>query len=197
MNTIAYKVNVDDVVERLRALYERKALDRIFAVFEVPSVTLAEFGKEHAEGFCAYPDPRERIAFWDDLLKERMAMEDDSMPSAYPSEFDQGLYAGLLGGGVLHIHGNGRHLLKTACSLKGLKAIYLGNDRGFPLAFEVLDELRGQTGDMPLVALIGFADFKKRLDTHKLGGGVLYFVSEAPDIKTVNKCMEKVRAYRV
>ena len=362
MNIIDYKVNVDEVIERLRSLYERQARDSIFAVFEVPSVTLADFRKKNPEGFCNYPNPHERIGFWNDLLKERMTMEDDSVPSAYLSEFDQGLYGGLLGGnvqfmshhdngwissmispllhdwtefeslrfdashpwfhryirqlnifveasigkfgishfilidglnfvfellgatatymslldspkmvqkaidfgfdlnltvqntffdnvpglkggtysnmaqwipgriisesidpfhmtsvddfekwgrepverildnfdgGVLHIHGNGRHLLEVACTIRGLKAIYMGDDKGFPPAFELLDELRPRAGDMPLVVQADFAAFWKKLNEHRLHGGVLYQVKDAPDIDTVNRCMKQVRAYRV
>jgi hypothetical protein len=362
MNIIDYKVNVDEVIERLRSLYERQARDSIFAVFEVPSVTLADFRKKNPEGFCNYPNPHERIGFWNDLLKERMTMEDDSVPSAYLSEFDQGLYGGLLGGnvqfmshhdngwissmispllhdwtefeslrfdashpwfhryirqlnifveasigkfgishfilidglnfvfellgatatymslldspkmvqkaidfgfdlnltvqntffdnvpglkggtysnmvqwipgrvvsesidpfhmtsvddfekwgrepvermldnfdgGVLHIHGNGRHLLEVACTIRGLKAIYMGDDKGFPPAFELLDELRPRAGDMPLVVQVDFTAFWKKLNEHRLHGGVLYQVKGAPDIDTVNRCMKQVRAYRV
>ncbi len=361
LNTIAYKINIGQVTKRLRSLYERQAEDGIFAVFEVPSPTLAEFGKKYPEGFCDPPDPCERIAFWDSMLKERMTIEDDSLPSAYLSELDQGLYGALLGGdiqfmahpdngwissmvlpllhdwsefdslrfdvshpwfrrymrqlkifiegsigkfgvshlilinhlnlafelvgatttymsmienpamlqktitlafdlnmlvqsyffekvpmvnggtcsnmvqwipgkivsesvdpfhmtsaddfekwgreplekmfeqfdgGVIHIHGNGRHLLEAACTLKGLKAIYMGDDKGFPPAFEVLDKLRSHAGDMPLVIKVDFTAFWKSLNEHRLHGGVLYQVTDAPDIDTVNKCMGEVRTYR-
>jgi hypothetical protein len=100
MNPLAYRLDFAAVSERLRSLYERRAQDRIFAVFEVPSVTLAEFRAQYAEGFCNYPDPSVRVHFWDELLRERAAVEDDSVPSAYLSEFDQGLYGGLVGGDV-------------------------------------------------------------------------------------------------
>ncbi|OIN95620.1 hypothetical protein AUJ66_08860 [Candidatus Desantisbacteria bacterium CG1_02_38_46] len=95
MNTTAYKCNADTVIERLRLLYERQAQDQIFAAFEIPGITLSEFQKQHSEGLCDYPDPCVRIDFWDKLLKEKTSIEDDSIPSAYLSEFDQGLYAGL------------------------------------------------------------------------------------------------------
>ena len=84
-----------------------------------------------------------------------------------------------LGGGVLHIHGNGRHLLEAVSSLKGLKAIFLGDDRGFPTAFEVLPQLRGRTGDVPLVVQVDFGRFADALKTHALSGGVFYKVSGA------------------
>jgi hypothetical protein len=362
MQSIAYKPNALEVMQRLQTLWDRHSVDRIFATFAVPSKTLNDFRKNHAEGYCDYPYPTERLVFWDHLLKERMYLEDDSIPSAYLSEFDQGLYGGLLGGdvqfllqhdngwissmvspllknwkefeslkidtkhpwfdiylkqlqifiegskknfsishfilinhlnlafelvgatetylamierpeiinkvidlahqlnmwvqstffqyvpllrsgtcsnmvqwipgkiisesldpfhmtsvddfekwgrapvqrmfdqfdgGVLHIHGNGRHLLEAACSLKGLKAIFLGDDKGFPLAFDILSELRKRTDTLPLVVQVDFPAFIEHLEKHTLCGGVLYQVKDAPDIKSSNRCMEKVRAYRI
>ena len=362
MDTLAYKPNLDDVLARLRSLYQRQAQDRIFAKLEVPCAALDQFQREYAEGYCDYPDPAARIEFWDRLLRERAAVEDDSVPLAYLSELDQGLYGGLLGGdvqfmahpengwissmvapllddwsqfdqlrfdrshpwferylrqlatfiegaagkfaishfilidglnfvfelvgatktylslderpelvrraidfafelnvaiqetffervprvrggtasnmvqwvpgrivsesvdpfhmtsvdyferwgrepverilgrfdgGVLHIHGNGRHLLEAVSTVKGLKAIFLGDDKGFPQAFEVLDELAARTGDVPLVVQVDFQRFAEQLEAHRLPGGVLYKVSGAPDIETANRCMERVRAYRV
>ena len=362
MDTLAYKPDLDEVLDRLSRLYERQAQDRIFAAFDVPGRALRAFQEEHTEGFCDYPDPDSRIAFWDQLLGERSALEDDAVPSAYFSEFDQGLYGGLMGGevqfmchpdngwissmvapllrdwtefdalhfdpshpwfqrylrqlrifaegsrgkfglshfilidslnfafelvgatrtyaslldcpelvrrtidfafdlnlevqqtffahapllrggtcsnmvqwvpgkivsesldpfhmtsvdyfeawgrepaerifarfdgGVLHLHGNGRHLLKAASSLSGLKAIYLADDRGFPLAVDILDQAKERAGDLPLVVRVEFGDFAARLQRHQLVGGVFYQVRGAPDVATANQCAEQVRAYRV
>ncbi len=362
MSTLAYKPNADEVLPRLRLLYERRAPDRILAAMELPSPALADFGRQYAAAFCDYPEPTARIAFWDRLLSERAAIEDDSIPTAHLSEFDQGLYGGLLGGevqfmahpengwissmvmpllddwsqfdalrfdlshpwferyvdylrifvaggkgkfgishlilidglnfvfelvgatrtylsldehpemvrraidfafdlnvqiqstffeavaalqggtcssmvqwipgrivsesvdpfhmtsvdyfeqwgrepvqrifdrfdgGVLHIHGNGRHLLEAVCSLRELKAIFMGDDRGFPPAFEILDSLRIRAGNVPLVVRAEFADFVEKLDRHQLAGGVFYQVRGVPDMDTANRCMEKVRSYRV
>ena len=62
---------------------------------------MKDFQKQYAGGFSTeYPDPEERIRFWDRHLSERRSIEDDSIPAAYPSEFDQGLYGGILGGDV-------------------------------------------------------------------------------------------------
>lgn len=362
MESLAYKPNLDDVLQRLRLLHERRAQDRVFAKLDVPSTALDEFRRQYAEGYCDYPDPSARIEFWDRLLSERAALEDDSVPAAYLSEMDQGLYGGLLGGnvqfmahpdngwissmvaplledwsqldslrfdrshpwferylrqlstfvegaagkfavshfilidglnfvfelvgatntylalderpemvrraidfafelnvavqetffdragslcggtasnmvqwvpgrivsesvdpfhmtsvdyferwgrepverilgrfdgGVLHIHGNGRHLLEAVSTIKGLKAIFLGDDKGFPSAFDVLDELQARTGDVPLVVQVDFNRFAEKLDTHQLPGGVLYKVSDVPDAHTANRCMDKVRTYRM
>jgi len=362
MPTLAYRPNLADILERLRALHERHAMDRIFAEMDVPSLTLERFQQEYAEGFCDYPDPVARIEFWDSLFKERAALDDDSIPRAYLSEMDQGLYGGLLGGnvqfmahpengwissmvapllrdwsefdslrfdpahpwfqryvqqmkafvegsrgkfgishfilidglnfvfelvgatntylsllerpdmvrraielafelnlavqkaffehvpgieggtfsnmvqwvpgkivsesvdpfhmtsvdyfetwgrepverifrafdgGVLHIHGNGRHLLEAVSTVVGLKAIFLGDDKGFPAAFDVLANLRQRTGHVPLVVMADFERFMRRLGRRELPGGVFYKLVNVPDVATANRAMEKVRAYRV
>jgi hypothetical protein len=357
---LAYKPTLDEVLPRLRALYERRAGDRVFAVMEIPCPTLGDFRAKHPAGYCGQPSAAERIEFWDRLLRERAAVEDDSVPSVYLSEMDQGLYGSLLGGeiqfmahpetgwissmvapllkdwseldrlrfdpghprfrwyldqldtfvrgaagkfgvshfilidglnfafelvgatrtylglyeqpeqvrraielafamnvavheaffqhvsplaggtasnmvqwvpgrvvsesvdpfhmtsvdcletwgrepverifdrfdgGVLHVHGNGRHLLPTVAGFRGLKAIFLGDDRGFPKAFDVLADLRRQVGDVPLVVEVDFDRFADGLN-RRLPGGVLYRVSGVADADTANRCMEKVRDYR-
>lgn len=359
---LAYKPNAEEVLSRLGLLYRRRAPDRIFAAMDVPAPALARFEQEYAAGYCDYPELSARVDFWDRLLSQRRGIEDDSIPSAYLSELDQGLYGGLLGGevqfmahpetgwissmvapllddlsqfdrlrfdpsgpwfrrylaqleafreaaggrfgvshfilidglnfvfelvgatatylslferpemvrraialafdlnlkvqntffdlvprleggtcsnmvqwipgrvvsesvdpfhmtsvdcfeqwgrepverilgrfdgGVLHLHGNGRHLLEAVCTVKGLKAILLGDDRGFPPAVEVLDDLRARAGQMPLVVRVGFADFVEKLDRHDLAGGVFYQVQNVPNVDAANRCMEKVRGYRV
>jgi len=361
MDTLAHKPNLDEVLLRLRSLYAREARDRIFAAVEVPSPALEQFGREYSDGFCDYPDLSARIGFWDRLLGERAAVEDDSVPSVYLTEMDQGLYGGLVGGdvqfmahsengwissmvaplfddwsqfdslrfdpshpwferyvaqldtftrraagrfgvshfilidglnfafelvgatktylsldecpemirrvidfafelnlavqttffdhagtlaggtasnmaqwvpgrivsesvdpfhmtsvdyfetwgrepverilgrfdgGVFHIHGNGRHLLEAVSSVRGLKAILLGDDKGFPQAFDVLDELQARTADVPLVVQVDFDRFVQRLDQRRLPGGVFYKVSGADSADTANRLMEKVRDYR-
>lgn len=362
MDTLGYKRNLGDAVKRLRQLHARQGMDRVFASFAVPSPALEAFGRQYAHGFCEYPDPAERIAFWDRLLAERADLEDDSVPCAYLSEMDQGLYGGLLGGnvqfmahpesgwissmvapllgnwseldrlrldrshpwferylrqlgafvrgaagkfavshfilidglnfafelvgatntylslserpemvrraidlafqinvavqeaffdavprlaggtasnmvhwlpgrvvsesvdpfhmtsvayfetwgrepvqrifdrfdgGVLHLHGNGRHLLEAVVTLQGLRAIFLGDDRGFPEAFEVLPALRARAADVPLVVPVDFPRFLDRLRRRQLPGGVLYKVAGAPNADSVNRIMDEVRAYRV
>jgi hypothetical protein len=362
METLQYKPQLAETLERLRLLDQRQAMDRIFAEMDVPTVALKRFARQYREGFCDYPDPAERVAFWDGLFQERAAIEDDSLPRAYLSEMDQGIYGGMLGGrvqfmahpengwissmvaplladwsqfdrlrvdlahpwyqrylrqlqvfadgargkfcishfilidglnfvfelvgatntymsllecpelvrraidlafelnvvaqeaffqhvpglaggtasnmvqwvpgrivsesvdpfhmtsvdyfetwgrepverifrhfdgGVLHIHGNGRHLLEAVRSIAGLRAVYLGDDKGFPAAVEVLAGLRQKTGELPLVVSVDFPRFTEKLARRELPGGVFYQVSGVPDAATANRTMEKVRAYRV
>jgi len=362
MSVFAYKPNAEEVATGLRSLYERRAEDRIFATMAVPSGAIAEFRRQYGDPRCDYPHPADRAEFWDRLFSERAAVEDDSMPAAYLSEFDQGLYGGLLGGevrfmchpetgwissmvppllgdwpefdtlrfdrshfwwqryleqlrvfvdrsagkwgvshfilidalnfvfeligatetylsveqcpenvrraidfafdlnvqvqrtffetvpatfggtlsnfaqwipgrivsesldpfhmtsvdyfeqwgrepaqriiaefdgGVIHVHGNGRHLLEAASSINALKAILLLDDLGFAPAFDVLEELKQRTGNTPISVFAKFGQFADRLERHTLPGGVLYQVTDVPDVDSANRCMERVRRYRV
>ncbi len=99
MKGIGYKANAAEALERLRLFTERKANDRIFAAFLPPSQTMKAFQRKYS-GFTDYPDPQERIRFWESMFRERIRLEDDNIPAAYPSEFDQGLYGALLGGDI-------------------------------------------------------------------------------------------------
>lgn len=362
MESIAYKPGVDDVIERLNSLYERKAGDRIFADFQIPTKTMDQFRADHVEGYTSYPDPHERAGFWDSLLKEKTLCEDDQIPTAYLSEFDQGLYGALIGGemqfltdpgtgwissmvkpmiedltqfdlrpfeenhpwlrkylhqmevfskasenrfgishfilidslnfvfelvgatktylslfevpetvqkiidfafdlnvkvqetffdntpsyrggtfsnmvqwvpgrvisesvdpfhmtsvedyeqwgeenvqrmfnhfdgGVLHIHSNGRHLLNAVSRLEGLKAILMLDEKDNPPAFDVLPELKKQTGDVPLVVAVNEDKFEYHLNRNTLPGGVFYWVKSSKNVAEVNRIMEEVRKYRI
>jgi hypothetical protein len=343
-------------------LYEQRPQDRIFAEMRVPNEALRQFAARHAPGYSPRPDPEERAALWEVLLAGRRKVNDDTIPVAYLSELDQGVYGAIVGGriqymvhpengwissmvapildgwhgfedlrvdragdayryflrllacmrsraqgkfgvshfilidglnflfelfgasrtylevadhpekvreaidfayrlnvgvqstffdaiplleggtcsnmagwipgrivsesvdpfhmtsadyferwgrepverilrtfdgGVLHIHGNGRHLLPSVATVKGLKALSLLNDRGFPSAFSVLSEMKKCTGDLPLVVEAEFAEFSEALERRRLPGGVLYKVKSVPDCETASCWMEKVRAYRV
>ena len=361
-SALSYCPNSHDVMSRLRALYERRSLDRVFAVMATPSKALADFAARYSHGYCEYPDLSERLAFWDARLREQADVLDDGIPSAYLSECDQGLYGGMVGGnvqymahpetgwvssmvaplledwselefiaidaaceafrrfgeqlavyrrggsgkfgishfilidglnfvfelfgatktylalyeapemvhqaidvafdlnvkvqqtffgagimveggtcsnmaqwlpgrivsesidpfhmtcvddferwgrgpaeriigrfdgGVVHIHGNGRHLLEAASLTRGLKAMYVADDRGYPRAFDILPEVRRRVGDLPLVVSCLFDDFQRALVEHTLTGGVLYQVEGVPDVDAANRAMDDVRAYHV
>jgi hypothetical protein len=100
-------------------------------------------------------------------------------------------------GGVLHIHGNGRHLLEAVASLRGLKAICLLDDLHYPSAFSQLKALKAPVGTIPIIVNVGFAEFVDALDTHQLPGGVLYKVQNAPSADASNRLMERVHEYRL
>ena len=349
-------------LERLRALYIERPQDRIFARLEVETNALRKFAAKFPPGYTDCPDLKQRVMFWDELLAERAAIHDDSIPSAYLSEVDQGLYGGIVGGkvqfmanpengwissmvppiledwegfpklvidhqsswyrfylqelelfreasrgkfgishfilidglnfvfelfgatrtylelldrpeqvrkaiefayrlnvevqqtffeyaplvaggtcsnmvewipgrivsesvdpfhmtsvdyfeewgrepverilaafdgGVLHIHGNGRHLLEAVSTLRGLKAISLADDLHFVPAFSILRRLRRRLGDLPVVVRVEFPEFAAALQSHQLEGGVLYKVQRVPDMDTANRVMDQVRGYTV
>lgn len=360
---LAYCPDCECVLDRLRRLYQDRSQEIVLARMNVPNDALAEFGRSHAEGFCGYPDPGERIAFWDAFTRDHVPVHDDSIPSCYLTEMDQGLYGGLFGGdvrflcdprsgwissmvppllkdwsqfesrmlfhtdhpwyrryvdqldkfvrgsegkfgishfilinglnfvfelvgatqtyldldqrpemirraielahqvnlqvhqtffdqaplvaggtcsiyaqwipgrivsesvdpfhmtsvdyferwgrgpverifaqfdgGAIHIHGNGRHLLKAVSTLRGLKVIWLGDDKGYPPAFQVLPQLKSRVGDVPVICLATFPEFARALKEHRLIGGVFYDVLDVPDVDTANRCMELVRSYRI
>lgn len=354
---LAYKPNAETAMDRLRAFYGRQAPDGIFASFSLPNPALAEFQRTHAEGACDYPDPAERVEFWDRVLSNARGLEDDSIPSAYLSELDQGLYGGVLGGevrftcntqtgwissmvfplleswetfarlkfspdqvwfkryerqldrfvegargkfgishfilinglnfvyelvgatqtyldlldrpeqirqamelgytvngaiqreffkrvpllnggtcaygaqwlpgriisesvdpfhltsvayfeewgrpllertfaqfdgGITHLHANGRHLVEAVCGVKGLKALILGDDTGYPPAIDVLPELKRRAGDTPLILAVKYADFQRRLEAGTLPGGALYLVDNTPSADQANRCQRRL-----
>jgi len=98
-------------------------------------------------------------------------------------------------GGVLHLHGNGRHLLEAVSELEGLKAVHMGDDRGYTPAIDIIGNLKARAGDLPLVVNVEYPVFMKRLNAHELPGGVFYKVQHAP-ADSVNRIMERVRRYR-
>ena len=95
-----YKRNYRQVIGRLNELYTFKGLDRIYAKMNIPNPALEEFKKKKQDGEVDYPDMEERMHFWDEFLSIYSDLEDDSIPSAYMSEFDQGLYGAVLGADI-------------------------------------------------------------------------------------------------
>ena len=80
---------------------------------------------------------------------------------------------GRFDGGVLHIHGNGRHLLEAVSTIRGLKAVFLGDDKGFPRAFDVLRQLRLRTADLPLVVQVDYERFTAARPSRSVRRGLL------------------------
>lgn len=358
---LTYCPDSPDRLARLRSLYERQAQDRIIARMDVSGQVLDEFAARHVAGYSERPNIPDRTAFWEALLRERQAIHDDVIPSAYLSELDQGLYGGLVGGdvqymvhpengwissmvppiakawdnldaldldftcemwsfylrmldefreasrgkfgishfilidalnfvfelvgatrtylavedepekvrkaidlayclnlrvqqvfferiplleggtcsnmggwipgrvvsesvdpfhmtspayfekwgrepverilgafdgGVIHIHGNGRHLLPAVSTIRGLKAIGLFNDTGFPPAVTQLQRVREIMPETPLIVDATFGDFIDAFEKHALAGGALYLVRDVPDAGTANRWMDRVRGYR-
>jgi hypothetical protein len=98
-------------------------------------------------------------------------------------------------GGVIHIHGNGRHLLEAVATLRGLKAVFLGDDLHFPSAFSQLRELKSRLGDLPVVLNVEFPEFVAALEAHQLEGAALYIIQQVPDVDTGNRLMDRIREY--
>ena len=100
MKNSRYKKNLSETIDRLELLTNRDAQDRIFANFVTPTEVMRQFARDFKGQSPDYPNPQDRIEFWMSYLHERRDITDDGIPYVYPSEFDQGLYGGLLGGDV-------------------------------------------------------------------------------------------------
>jgi len=114
------------------------------------------------------------------------------------------------GGGWMHLHTRGLHLLPEVVKLKNLVGIQIADDPNQPGAFDSLDRIRRITGDLPLNISCGFEEFMTGLENHTLPGGVIYDVMDHTTpkhnedqnamrirlpISRVNKLMDKVREY--
>jgi len=97
---LEYCPHGSDILSRLRQFYEERSQAIVLATMEVPSRVQAAYLQKYPEGPCPYPDPHERLEYWDALLVERKVIQDDSIPSAFLTEMDQGLFGGMLGGEV-------------------------------------------------------------------------------------------------
>jgi len=95
-----YKKNHKEVITRLSELYSNANCGKIYAAMKINNPVIEEFSRSSASGETAYPDPRLRIAFWDSVCAQFADLEDDSIPCAYLTEFDEGLYGGMVGGEV-------------------------------------------------------------------------------------------------
>ncbi|MHB1455462.1 MAG: hypothetical protein ACYC0V_00955 [Armatimonadota bacterium] len=358
---LSHKHNAADAVERLRRLWDRRYRDRICAHMNVPTQTLNRFAEMHKDGPTIYPDPHERLAFWDAHLYETKDLEDDWLPIAYLSEFDQGVVGGALGekmrymmhkdvgwissmcapvmddlsdldmlkidpeaaaiklmdeqvrifsdgakgrfgiapfiiidsmnfvaemrgmtqafedvidhpeavirmmdfalefniflqervrrmtggfmdgsfvnmgswcqgnpilfsvdayhmaspdfyyqwgvphlqrildhfgGGLLHVHSNGWHLLPHVVKLDHLKCVYFAEEMWNPRAYDQLPMLCKQAAGTPLIISCEYDEFKRDLSSCKLPGNVLYDIKNVPSVEHGNRLMEKVHAYR-
>jgi len=87
-------------LKRPRGFYAERPQDQVSARMEVPTQALKKFAERYPPGYTPCPDLNERVAFWDELMSERAAIEDDSIPSVYLSALDQGLYGGIVGSKV-------------------------------------------------------------------------------------------------
>jgi hypothetical protein len=103
MERTMLKANAEEALARLEDLFSGRGRDRIFVHMQVKSPALALYAGTHVDGERGYPDLREREAFWRGLAAESRELRDDSIPTAYMSEFDEGLYTGLMGAEIRYL----------------------------------------------------------------------------------------------
>ena len=219
MDEIKYKRSAVSVLERLKLLYERKAGKWISSVTATKTyLSLFECPEKVQEtiDFAHKLNVEVQKAFFENTpsfnkgtfsnfaqwMPGRIISESvDPFHMTSVDDYEQWGKRNIekmfkqFDGGVLHIHSNGRHLLKAVSQLKGLKAIYLLDEKDNPLAFDVLPELKEQTGDVPLVVGVDHHTFENHLKRNMLPGGVLYMVKSDRNVDEVNRIMEKIRGY--
>ena len=96
-----YKNNYREVMRRQTAFWNREMPDRILARIYVKNPSFEEWlnspGLRIPAGIDGLPDKELVANLWDHKLKNLAELEDDSLPVMIPTEFDEGLYAGLFG----------------------------------------------------------------------------------------------------
>jgi len=110
-----------------------------------PSTTLTKYRQSIPPGEIDSPHTEESVDFWIKYFEERKDIEDDSMPCCYLSEFDQGLYAGLIGGEIKYISFSYDGLISSMVKpfIKDLNSIYnLKLNPDHRLFKEYVDKLR-------------------------------------------------------
>jgi len=100
------------------------------------------------------------------------------------------------GGGWLHLHANGLHLLPEVLKLERLLGISICEDPGQPRPFERLDEIRAISGTLPLEMWCHRDELLAGIRSRTLPGGTLYRVDQVQTVDEGNAIMEQVRAYR-
>ncbi len=98
---LSYCPNGEDVLSRLRQLYETRSRDIVLAKMGIPSRTVAEFAQTHKAGYCDYPDIKKRVQFWDSYLKEQAGDVPIVCSAKFP-DFCQALTDHTLPGGVFY-----------------------------------------------------------------------------------------------
>ena len=104
---LAYKPNAREAAERLALFWSRAGRDRIFARMNVGTSAWSSFAATRPDGPTECPDPHEFAAFWDAHFSELACLEDDSLPVAYPNEFDQGIYSAVAFGAPMSFNRSG------------------------------------------------------------------------------------------
>ena len=111
-------------------------------------------------------------------------------------EFDQALID-RLGGGWIHMHSNGLHILPDIMGLRGLRGLEIWSDPPpAPAPFAKLEAIRLITGDVPLMIHCELEEFEKGLRDATLPGGIIYQVDNVASVEAGNALMTKVRTYR-
>jgi hypothetical protein len=113
---VEYKANYKEALCRLNELYSKRGLNKIYAKMNIQNPYLDEYKISNPDCETTYPDIDERINFWDKVLSFNKDIQDDSIPSCYLSEFDQGLYSALLGAKIRFLNSASTGWVSSMCA---------------------------------------------------------------------------------
>ena len=101
------------------------------------------------------------------------------------------------GGGWVHIHSSGLHLLPEVVTMEHIVGIQIYDDPGVP-GFEHLQKITALTGDIPVQLFCTARQLLEGMEAKSLPGNIMFRVVEGvSNIDQANKMMEKVRSYHL
>lgn len=101
------------------------------------------------------------------------------------------------GGGWIHLHSSGLHLLAEVTTMDHIVGIQIFDDPGIP-GFEHMEEIRALTQEIPIQLFCTADQLLEGIKTKSLPTNVMYRVTEGvKDVNQANTIMERVRDYYV
>lgn len=100
-----------------------------------------------------------------------------------------------VGGGNLHIHQNGRHVIEEVVEIPGWREVRFTDGPGWPLSFDMRWELRRRLRDIPMVIRCTEMQFMKGMQERDLPCNTRYVLSVA-SLEEAKRVMDRVHAYR-
>jgi hypothetical protein len=100
-----------------------------------------------------------------------------------------------VGGGNLHIHQNGRHIIEEIAEIPGWREVRFTDGGNWEKTFDLRWEMRRRMKDIPIVIRCEEQEFLQALASRDLPGNTRYVLSTR-SLEHAKRLMDQVRAYR-